>query len=253
MVFREDSSFLMTSILQETAKSGTARKLSDISNTEVASKTGTVGKKNASGNIDAYNISYTPTEAIGVWYGSISNEPIKIAGGNQPTEVARQYISSQTYEKTTFDVPSSITEVKIDTIERDENHRLAIASQYAPARYTETCLFSRFNMPSDISQNFIDRPQINAEATVEKNQIVIKLEAQKHLKYTIEKDSIPLQTLTEKQGQTTLRFAFPEQETNIKITATYNSENSENLANMKTFKLCKTKSESQTQNQKWYI
>ena len=254
MVFREDSSFLMTSILQETAKSGTARKLSNISNTEVASKTGTVGKKNASGNIDAYNISYTPTEAIGVWYGSISNEPIKIAGGNQPTEIARQYISSQTYEKTTFDVPSSVTEVKIDTIERDENHRLAIASQYAPARYTETCLFSRFNMPSDISQNFIDRPQINAEATVEKNQIVIKLDAQKHLKYTIEKDNIPLQTLTEKQGQTTLRFAFPEQETAIKITATYNnSENGENLASTKIFKLCKTKSESRTQNQKWYI
>ena len=144
--------------------------------------------------------------------------------------------------------------MKIDTIERDENHRLAIASQYAPARYTETCLFSRFNMPSDISQNFIDRPQINAEASVEKKQIVIKLDAQKHLKYTIEKDNIPLQTLTEKQGQTTLRFAFPEQETAIKITATYNnSENGENLASTKIFKLCKTKSESRTQNQKWYI
>lgn len=254
MVFREDSNFLMTSILQETAKSGTARKMSEISNTEIASKTGTVGKKNASGNTDAYNISYTPTEAIGIWFGSVSNKPIKIAGGNQPTEVAKQYILSQKYEKTTFDIPSSVTEVKIDTIERDENHRLAIASQYAPARYCETCLFSRFNMPSDISQNFIDKPQINAEVKVENSQIIIDLDAQKHLKYFIEKDNIPLQTITEKQGKITLRFAFPEQKSNLKISATYNIADSNNaLTNSKTFNLCKAPNNTQSQHQKWYI
>ena len=52
MVFREDSAYLMTNILQETAKSGTSRKLSTITNTEIASKTGTVGKKNLLDNLD---------------------------------------------------------------------------------------------------------------------------------------------------------------------------------------------------------
>ena len=37
--------------MQESAKSGTARKLSDISNTEIASKTGTAGRKAGNGGI----------------------------------------------------------------------------------------------------------------------------------------------------------------------------------------------------------
>jgi len=171
MVLREDSAYLMTDILKETAQSGTARKLSAIKNVEIASKTGTVGKK--TGNTDAYNVSYTPEEVVGVWFGSLSNEPSSIAGGNQPTEVAKNYISSQTYQKTEFDIPSSVTEVEIDTLEKSENHRLVLASPYSPKRYTETALFSRFNMPNEVSQNFCNKPKIDADAKGENNQIVL--------------------------------------------------------------------------------
>ena len=253
MVFREDSTYLMTNILQETAKSGTSRKLSTITNTEIASKTGTVGKKNTNGNTDAYNISYTPTETIGVWFGSISNTPEKIAGGNQPTEVVRQYVSSQKYDKTKFDIPSSVTEIKIDTLEKEENHRLVLASPYAPARFTETCLFSRFNVPTEVSQNFTEKPQISAESKVENNQIVLTLNAQKHLKYQIYKDDIPYQTIEEKQGPLTLRLNFPEKDTTLKIIANYIGETDKSLQTEKEFSLTKTETETNHQKQKWYI
>lgn len=249
MVLRDDSTYLMTQILQETAKTGTARKLSDIKNTQIASKTGTVGK--SEGNTDAYNISYTPTEVIGVWYGNLSNKTASIAGGNQPTAVVKQYILSQNYEKTTFDIPSTVTEVKIDSLEKEENHRLVLASPYAPERYTETAVFSRFNMPSDVSQNFTQPPEISAVCTAENNQIVLELDAQKHLEYQIYKDEIPYQTIKDKQEKLKLRIPFNEKEATIKIVANY--QNSENLTSEKSFNLSQNLEKTQTKSSKWYI
>ena len=253
MVMREDSTYLMTNILQETAKTGTARKLSDITNTEIASKTGTVGKKNASGNTDAYNISYTPTEVVGVWFGTLDNTPVKIAGGNQPTNVVKSYIKTQNYEKTTFDIPSSVTTAKIDSLEKEENHRLVLASPYAPERYTEECLFSRFNMPSDISENFMEKPQIYADCKVENNQIVVTLSPQKHLEYQIYKDDVPYQNIKDKHEKLTLRINFPENKTNIKILTKYANSDNDKFENEKSFTLSKSQNSKPKPKTKWYI
>lgn len=253
MVLREDSAYLMTKILQETAKSGTARKLSAISSTEVAAKTGTVGKKNAKGNTDAYCIAYNPSEIVGVWQGSLENSPAQIAGGNKPTEVAKNYFESQSYENITFNVPTSVTEAEVDALELEENHRLVLASPYAPERYRKTCLFSRFNMPTEVSENFAEPPSINAEAQVDANQVILTLSAQKHLTYTIFKDGTKAQTITNKNEPIKLRLNFPESETSIKIVAEYAnlSESSKDLTAEKTFNL--KKSQKSAQKQKWYI
>ena len=250
MVLRDDSAYLMTTILQEAAKSGTSRKLSDIGGFEIASKTGTAGKK--SGNTDAYNISFTPEEVVGVWFGTADNSPVSIAGGNQPTEVVKTYLKGQTYEKTSFDVPSTVTTAKIDALEKDENHRLVLASPYAPERYTETALFSRFNMPSEVSSNFSERPHIDAECKVENNQILLNLKAQKHLEYQIFKDGIPWQTVSEKQGDLLLRLSFPEKNATIKIVAKYIGEDDKTLQTEKEFDLS-NKTAEPTVKQKWYI
>jgi len=55
-VLRKDTCYLMTEMLKETAKNGTAKKLNSLP-IEVASKTGTVGKKGSKQNLDAWNIS----------------------------------------------------------------------------------------------------------------------------------------------------------------------------------------------------
>ncbi len=257
MVLREDSSYLMTNILQETAKTGTARKLSSVANTEIASKTGTVGKKNTSGNTDAYNISYTPSEVIGVWFGNLNNEPINIAGGNQPTEVVREYVQCQKYDKREFEIPSSVATAKIDTLELEENHRLVLASPYSPERYTKTALFSRFNMPSTISDNFSQKPQIDAETSVEDGQIILTLTAQKHIEYQIYKDEIPYQNIKDKNEKLKLRLNFPENECTLKIEAKYANSTEEDktssLIESKTFNLKRTATPKQQPKEKWYI
>ena len=248
MVFREDSTYLMTNILQETAKSGTARKLGDIKHIEIASKTGTSGKKK--GNTDAYNISYTPTEVVGVWFGTLDNSPAKIAGGNQPTQAVKNYILSQTYEKTEFNIPSSVAEAKIDTLELEENHRLVLASPYSPKRYTKTALFSRFNMPKEVSQNFLEPPKIDASCKCENNQILLTLSAQKHLTYKIYKNNILYQTIKDKNETLDLRMNFPESEATLKIVATIDDQS--DFRNEKTFNLAQTQNNIQSKN-KWYI
>ncbi len=260
MVLRQDSAYLMTSILQETAKTGTARKLADIQNTEVAAKTGTVGKKNASGNTDAYNISFTPEEVTGIWFGNLSNQPQKIAGGNQPTEVAKAYIKSQTYQQTTFDVPSSVAEAKIDTLELEENHRLVLANPYAPERFTKTALFSRFNMPNEVSKNFAEIPEINAQSRVDGNQIVLSLSAQRHLVYEIYKNNILTQTISNKSGDVTIRLAFPEKECSVKIVASYGQNgiksglfDTKSFTKTKEFSLQKSTTTQQQPQKEWFI
>ncbi len=257
IVLREDGAYLMTAILQETAKSGTSRRLSDIKSTEIASKTGTVGKKNTSGNTDAYNISFTPEEVIGVWFGRLDNQPMKIAGGNQPTEVVRAYVSAQEYEKTTFDVPSSVEQAKIDTLELEENHRLVLASPYAPERFTKTALFSRFNLPRDISANFSEKPKIDATAKVEDGQVVLQMTAQKHLTYQIFRDGTPYQTISGRSGEVTLRLPFTTDECELSITATYSAlgeatGDATSLISSQEFHLKRGSTAPHTKD-KWYI
>lgn len=248
MVFREDSAYLMTNILQETAKSGTARKLSDIKTTQIASKTGTVGRKN--GNIDAYNISFCPEETIGVWYGDLSNKPTPITSGNQPTNTMKTYLSSQTYSKTEFDIPTSVTTAKIDSLTKESEHRIVLASPYSPDRFTETALFSRFNMPTECSKNFTDSPQINASCVVEENQAVLTLQAEKHLEYQIFKDNIPHQTVKDKQDKIVIRMPMTNKETAVKIVAKYSGN--DKSAVEKEFHLVKTDKSAQPHT-KWYI
>ena len=240
----------MTNILQETVKTGTARKLSDITTTELASKTGTVGKKN--GNIDAYNITFCPEETIGVWYGELSNIPSKITSGNQPTNVVKDYIITQTYQETEFETPSSVTTAKIDSMTKENEHRIVLASPYCPNRYTEDALFSRFNMPSEVSKNFTQAPEINADCKVENSQAVIKIQAEKHLEYKIFKDNIPCQTVKDRQGEITIRLALDKKESQVKIKAKY--QGNETAETEKSFKLFRSNSTSlENEHKKWYI
>ncbi len=252
MVFREDACYLMTSILQETTKNGTARRLSSFDKCETAAKTGTVGDKN--GNTDAYNICYTPSDVIGVWFGNLDNSYNKIAGGNQPSQVVLDYLNNTVHEKEAFDIPSTVTTALVDSIELEKNHRLVLASPYAPSRYTQECLFSRFNMPKEVSSNFLKKPTINANCEAHNGQIVITLQAEKHVEYQIYKDNVPHQTIKDKQECLTLRLPFNQSQTNIKIVASYTNSNNDLIESEEGFTLTNTQKQSRIPSkQKWYI
>ncbi len=146
-VFREDTAFLMTEMLKKTAKEGTAKKLKDIP-TSIASKTGTVGKPNSKNNLDAWNISYSPSETMGVWCGNLDNSEISIAGGNEPTNCVKCYFSNAKHEN--FLQPTSVVEKEIDTEYLNNNHIVAQATPNTPKKNVKKCFFSIFNTP-DIS------------------------------------------------------------------------------------------------------
>ena len=256
MVLREDSAFLMTEILQETAVDGTARKLASINNTEIASKTGTVGKRGG-GNTDAYNISYTPDYAIGVWCGNLDNEKMQINGGNEPTEVVRNFVSNTTHKNKNFKETSLVTKAKIDLLEKEKNHKIVLASSYTPERYTALATFSRFNLPSEISTNFVELKEIEAEVKREDLNAVLTLNPEKHIKYDIFLNGEYYRTIKEKNEELKITFPLNKEENEIKITASFaNFENSPEKE--KSFKVENKNSWLKDQTKKpkkdkWYI
>lgn len=256
MVLREDSAFLMTEILQETAVDGTARKLASINNTEIASKTGTVGKRGG-GNTDAYNISYTPDYAIGVWCGNLDNEKMQINGGNEPTEVVRNFVSNTTHKNKNFKETSLVTKAKIDLLEKEKNHKIVLASSYTPERYTALATFSRFNLPSEISTNFVELKEIEAEVKREDLNAVLTLNPEKHIKYDIFLNGEYYRTIKEKNEELKITFPLNKEENEIKIIASFaNFENSPEKE--KSFKVENKNSWLKDQTKKpkkdkWYI
>ncbi len=256
MVLREDSAFLMTEILQETAVDGTARKLASINNTEIASKTGTVGKRGG-GNTDAYNISYTPDYAIGVWCGNLDNEKMQINGGNEPTEVVRNFVANTTHKNKNFKETSLVTKAKIDLLEKEKNHKIVLASSYTPERYTALATFSRFNLPSEISTNFVELKEIEAEVKREDLNAVLTLNPEKHIKYDIFLNGEYYRTIKEKNEELKITFPLNKEENEIKIIASFaNFENSPEKE--KSFKVENKNSWLKEQTKKpkkdkWYI
>lgn len=249
-VLRKDSAFLMTDMLSKTAKEGTARKLAGITTTEVASKTGTVGKKN--GNLDAYNISYTPSYTIGVWCGNLDNTIMKINGGNEPTQVVKNFIEKTPPKKKEFERPSLVQEAKIDLLEKEENHRIVLASPSAPERYTQTALFSRFNMPSEVSNNFVTLDDIDATCKKEKDNCVLSLKTERHIIYDIYLNGEYYRTLKDKNAKESLTLPLKKEENEIKIVARFNMENSPKKE--KSFQIAnKNIWHREKNNDKWYI
>lgn len=87
-VFSEETAFLLTDMLKESVISGTAKKLSHLP-FSVAAKTGTVGS--TSGNTDAYTLSYTEKQVVGVWFGANKGEMNNtISGGNLPATISME-------------------------------------------------------------------------------------------------------------------------------------------------------------------
>ena len=256
-VLREDSAYLMTKMLEETAKTGTARKLSDITKTEIASKTGTVGKKNKNGNLDAYNVSYTPDYTIGVWCGNLDNSQINISGGNEPTDAVKKFVNKVDVKKSTFGVSDHVQEAKIDLLEKEENHRIVLASPNTPERFTETALFSRFNMPEEISSNFTKLDDIQAECKKENNNGLLSFEAKRQIKYDIYLNGEFYRTIKDKNSLQKLTFPLKKEENEIKIVYKFlNFEDSP--IKEKTFKLINKNAwhkeiERQSHSDKWYI
>lgn len=165
IIYRDDTAYLVTSMLKESVKSGTAKRMGDLK-FDIASKTGTSSlSKN---NIDAYNISYTSEDVIGCWMGKLDNSAIDVVGGGMPTVFVKNYVSNiyKNKKPKNFIMPSSVVEKEIDTISLANEHFIFLAEDILPERYRQKALFSRFNLPKhkSIDKLTITAPKIEGRA-----------------------------------------------------------------------------------------
>lgn len=186
-ILREDANYLTLETLLESAKTGTARRLNDLPY-QIASKTGTVGKGESNG--DAYNLALTTEDCVGVWVGNLKGEEIgSITGGILPTYVVKDYFKS-IYSKHTpkdFEIPSSIAEVEIDSLELENNHIVVKANDFIPERYKQKELFSKFNLPKEISNNFLEIQAPTLTGKVENGNVILEFDSENYLKYDLYK------------------------------------------------------------------
>lgn len=188
-VFRDDTACLMTDMLKGCVNFGTSKKLSTLGY-DIAAKTGTVGTK--AGNTDGYSISYTSDKLTGVWVGSLDTTPKKnLSGSKLPTTLAREiYEKVLTTKPKDFSRPNSVEEVEIDLLSLNENNLVQKANSFTPDRYKVKEIFSKFNLPNQVSDNFVNLDAPKIESVTKDGKKIIKFDAKDYVEYELfnEKD-----------------------------------------------------------------
>ncbi len=146
-IISSETAYFLTDCLLSCAKEGTAKKLRNL-DIQVASKTGTNG--NSEGNFDAWNLSYTTSHTLAVWYGSNDYKKgldLSVTGGSYPTIGAKQVWSTIDKPKD-FHTPNSIEQVEIDDYIYKTSHVLMLANENTPIEYKRSVLCSeKHNIP----------------------------------------------------------------------------------------------------------
>ncbi len=158
-VFDEDTAYLMTDMLKSTAKIGTAKKLRSLP-FDIAAKTGTVGTKN--GNTDAYAISYTTRDCVGVWLGNADNSTIEYTGGGLPCNLLltlNEQLQKEYGDIANFEMPQSVTSVALDKKSYYDTHTLLLADELSPMEYRFEELFKTTQIPTK-KADFFSNPRI---------------------------------------------------------------------------------------------
>ena len=125
-VYSAETSYLVTDMLKECAKSGTAKQLFYL-NADIAAKTGTVAM--GEGNADAWCAGYTTKHTFVCHFsGKDPFTPLdsSITGGNDPTKCVRSALRRiYTEEKPTpFTLPIGLKKIAVDRSIKEELHLL---------------------------------------------------------------------------------------------------------------------------------
>lgn len=148
-----DVAYLITHMLQNCAKNGTASKLKNIP--YVAAKTGTNGTKD--GNRDAYCIAYSNDYTMLVWTGAEKELLNNSVTGSKLAEICAKLFNNEfTLPTHDFTRPSSVLELDINTKIQREQSEIVLADVFLPPRYRQKSLFSSKRLPSNGQINIID-------------------------------------------------------------------------------------------------
>ena len=185
-VFSEGTCSLMNEMLLQTSKSGTAKKLQDLK-FDVASKTGTCG--NSEGNTDAYTVSYTSENCIGVWLGDKDNKKSEITGGNDCCKIMKSLLQ-KLYESHTpqnLDVESGTQKINIDYEEYSKNNKIILSDPLSPKLNVLTVKALKDNIPIEQSSRF-SKPTISIpQISVQNGTVNIQLCQTKYYSYLVKR------------------------------------------------------------------
>lgn len=120
-VMKDSTAYLITNMLLDTSKTGTAKRLKSL-DYDIASKTGTVGTASTSKNSDAYNISYTSKNLVLSYVGG-KVMPESINGATYPTMLTKDImeILYQDEKPLSFSKPNSVVKAKISKSDYEDN------------------------------------------------------------------------------------------------------------------------------------
>jgi len=173
-----ETAAILTDVLVDTVKSGTARTLSTLP-FQVAAKTGTVGGKNPDKpNTDAWCMSYTTRHTLAVWHGAadtaetggghpamcakniwknLYESAVKTAGGDNligsTTQLGKSINTAASYPPD-FSLPQTVVSLNVDNYALEHEQRLLLAGQNTPKKHIKTEIFSLYNQPREVSEIF---------------------------------------------------------------------------------------------------
>lgn len=204
-VFDEGSCFLMTDMLIETSKSGTAKSLSALPY-DVASKTGTASAWGK--NTDAVNASYTSEHTVVVWhYG----KDIVESGGQGSTISARK-IYEKIYDGSSpfpFIMSEDVVSLEVDAYVLETDKSVKLAGVSTPQKYRKTELFKKNNTPKEVSTVFDKIKLDNFKLETDKINGVCKIEFQAKEVYSYDVYRVvdtaeKIATVKDKNGKVTI-------------------------------------------------
>ncbi len=177
-VMNSSTAYLITDILKDCSKTGTAKRLKDFS-FDVASKTGTVGKSNSNKNTDAFCISYTTNHTIITYIGD-KNLPSSINGSTYPTLINKSILSNlyKSEKPKNFTKPNTVTTKNIDLIDYKNN----IVSETNNTEISLEEIFSNTFLPKPTDRT----PNLNLEVfNFENRKPILSFFTSKNYTYNI--------------------------------------------------------------------
>ncbi|MFA6859816.1 MAG: transglycosylase domain-containing protein [Clostridia bacterium] len=214
-IIRNDTAYLLTSMLNTKYKNTTAKKLGTLPY-DVSAKTGTVGTIDGKQNLDANCVAYTTKDTVAVWIGFLNNQPMDnyFTGGRQPASAIYTYFDKiySKDEPDSFEMPSSVVEAKIDLAELEENHCIMLANDFTPERYTKTELFSVLNLPKSVSERFTKIDPVVLQGKIEGNKAILEFDSDKIFEYELfrelKDDGISLAKFENRTGKVSFETAI---------------------------------------------
>lgn len=154
-VLSKETAFIMTSMLESAATTGTAKKI-HIDGVPLAAKTGT--SEAAPANRDVWMIAYNPEYTACCWMGFDSTDTThclsaNVTGGTYPADVLRSLFESIYKNKKApdFIMPDTLVEAQIDKKSLTQGSRPLLASVFTPKDQTTLEYFIRKNVPTQYS------------------------------------------------------------------------------------------------------